>query len=351
MPVTEHAVPSTAPPRTGSTMRRSRTLPLSCVALLALASCSGSDDPGQEPATDVAGTTAAPSTAPEGHLVSPADSVQEARLRLPGGPDWLVADDSGVWVKRDNGSVDRIDPGTDEVSVTVDVGGDLCQGIGAGSGAVWACSGTDVVRIDPEAGTVTATYPVGKAFAQGHLVTGSGRLWVLTGDGSTLAGIDPATGATVTSVPLGARGTDVAVGEAGLWVVSGPDGQLLRIDPAGTVALRVTGIAQPIALAVTDQVWLGNATATLRIDPGTGTTQATSAIGLGPDGGLAVGRDGVWVRSADRFLVELDPGDATPVRGVSADVTSSGDITVAFGSVWTTAFDDAALFRVPDGGS
>ena len=97
-------------------MRRSLTLPLSCAALLALASCSGTDDPGQDTAADVAVTTAAPSTAPEGHLVSPADSVQEARLRLPGGPDWLVADDSGVWVKRDNGSVDRTAEVVDEVA-------------------------------------------------------------------------------------------------------------------------------------------------------------------------------------------------------------------------------------------
>ena len=53
------------------------------------------------------------------------------------------------------------------------------------------------------------------------------------------------------------------------------------------------------------------------------------------------------MRSADRFLIRLDPDTAEPVAGVAADVESSGDIVVAFGSVWTTAFDDAALFRLP----
>jgi hypothetical protein len=37
------------------------------------------------------------------------------------------------------------------------------------------------------------------------------------------------------------------------------------------------------------------------------------------------------------------------VSGVSADVESAGDAVVAFGSVWTTASDDAALFRLPAG--
>ena len=53
------------------------------------------------------------------------------------------------------------------------------------------------------------------------------------------------------------------------------------------------------------------------------------------------------MRSAERFLVRLDQETAEPVAGVSADVASSEDVLVAVDSVWTTAFDDAALFRLP----
>lgn len=319
---------------------------LAPVAALVLAACAPADvdEEADERPTEPAPST---STAPEGFPVVAADAVQEQRWRLPGGPDWLAVTDAGVWVKHDDGTVNRIAPDTGEIDLTVEVPGDLCQGLGAGLGAVWVCAGSDVVRLDPETGEAVATFAVGKAYSQGHLVAAFDRLWVLTGDGSTLVGVDPSTGDPVTTIPLGVRGTDLAVGEAGLWVVSQLDGQALRIDPAGTVAVRATGLDRPIGLSVTDQVWVGAAGGTSRIDPASGAIQASTDIGTGLDGGLAIAPDGIWVRTAERFLVRLDPDTAEPVGGVSADVESSGDVIVAFDSVWTTAFDDAALFRLP----
>jgi outer membrane protein assembly factor BamB len=322
---------------------------LVAVTALLLVACSAPDvdDGGNATPTTVAAPST--STAPEGFPVVTADAVQEQRWRLPGGPDWLAVDDHGLWVKRDDGTVDRIAPDTGEIELTVEIGGDLCQGLGVGLGAVWSCSGSDVVRLDPRTGEVTATLAVDKTFSQGHLVTAAGQLWVLTGDGSTLTGVDPDTGTTVTRIPLATQATDLAVGDAGLWVFSNVDGHVLRIDPAGTVALRATGFDRPTAIAVTDQVWVGAVGGTSRIDPDTGEILAASTIGTGHGGSLAVGPDGVWVRSPRRFLVRLDPDTATPVAGISADVQSGGDIAVAFDSVWTTAFDDAVLFRLPIG--
>ncbi|NYJ05559.1 hypothetical protein [Petropleomorpha daqingensis] len=277
-----------------------------------------------------------------------AEDIQEARLRLPGGPDWLAVAEDGVWVKRDDGTLDRIDPDTGKSALSVELGGGLCQGVGAGLGAVWACRDTDVVRVDPASGEVTAVFPLNKTASQGHLVTASGRLWVLAGDGSTLRGLDPATGAVVTTIALGARGTDVGAGPAGLWVASQPDGQVLRVDPdAGTVAVRATGLDRPLAVAVTDQVWAGGADATVRLDPSTGAVQVTTAVGIGLDGSIAAAGDGVFLRNGERFLVRLDAATGAPVSGVSADVESAGDVVVAFGSVWTTAYDDATMFRLP----
>jgi outer membrane protein assembly factor BamB len=321
--------------------------PPALAVVLALAGCAADDGRTDHPA---AATSAAPrSTAAEGFPVYAADDVQQARLRLPGGPDWLAVTDDGVWVKKDDGTLDRIDPDTGKSALSVELPpGDLCQGVGAGLGSVWACDGTDVLRIDPATGKVTATFRLNKTATQGHLVTASGRLWLLTGDGSTLLGVDPGTGQVVTTIPLAARGTDLGAGDAGLWVASQPDGQALRIDPdAGTVVVRATGLDRPLAVAVTDSVWVGGASATVRLDPASGAVQATAAIGVGLDGGLAADADAVWVRNDDRLLVRLDATDGTPVSGVSADVGNAGDVAVAFGSVWTTAADDASLFRLP----
>jgi hypothetical protein len=84
---------------------------LAPVTTLALVACSA---PAVDDTADAEPTGSAPmtSTAPEGFPVVAADAVQEQRWRLPGGPDWLAADDADVWIKRDDGTVNRIAPDT-----------------------------------------------------------------------------------------------------------------------------------------------------------------------------------------------------------------------------------------------
>src|SRR5690606_3107441 len=90
--------------------------------------------------TSPAAPVAPVSTAASATIAVPAEGMI-AELEVLGGPDWLAADDHGVWVKLDNGTVVLIDPATNSVVETFDVGGDPCQGLGAGDGAIWACSG------------------------------------------------------------------------------------------------------------------------------------------------------------------------------------------------------------------
>ncbi|MGY1743300.1 MULTISPECIES: outer membrane protein assembly factor BamB family protein [unclassified Blastococcus] len=284
-------------------------------------------------------------TAPAGFPVH--EVPDDAVVTLPS-PDWLATDGEAVWVRLDGGEVLLLDPETGETEATVAVGGDVCQGIGAGLGFVWSCSGTDIARVDPATGEVDATFPVNKAYSQGHLATAAGLLWVLTGDGGTLLGLDPATGAATTTVALGVRGTDLAAGEAGLWVVSAVDGAAVRVDP-GTAAVdrRVDGLGRPMVAAVTDQVWVSGGSTTTRIDPESGSVLVTAGFGTGQDGGLAVADDRVWVRNAEHFLVALDAADGRPVAGYSWDeATAGGDVLVAAGALWATAYQDRALVRL-----
>ncbi|WP_029430359.1 hypothetical protein [Blastococcus sp. URHD0036] len=335
-------------------MRIRPVVPLFC-ALLTVAACTDDATSSEAaPATAAArtpdvGAAVAASTAPEHYPVFPVPD--DAVVALPS-PDWLAADGEAVWVRLDGGQALRLDPRTGQTRATAklergrDV--DLCQGIGAGLGYAWSCSGTDVVRIDPDTGAVDATFPVGKTYSQGHLVTAAGLLWVLTGNGSTLLGLDPATGAVTSTVALGARGSDLAAGPAGLWAVSAPDGAALRIDPAtAAVDLRVGGLDGPAVAAVTDQVWVSGGSTTSRIDPVSGQVEVTAPFGSGADGGLAAGDGVVWVRSAQHFLVALDAEDGQPVAGYTwPDATSGGDVVLAAGTLWATAYDDRALFRL-----
>ena len=88
-------------------------------------------------------------------------------MELAGNPDWLAGYGGFVWVKRDLGMVSKVDStsGQQVAEVRADTKSHVyCQGIGAGGGAVWSCSGSDAVRIDPQSVSVTASVPVGKIF-------------------------------------------------------------------------------------------------------------------------------------------------------------------------------------------
>jgi hypothetical protein len=82
-----------------------------------------------------------------------------------------------VWVKRDDGFVTRIDPRSNKPSGQVGAYTDqqhYCQGIGAGGGAVWSCSGSNITRIAPDRMKIVASIPAGKVFDQWRLVFADG---------------------------------------------------------------------------------------------------------------------------------------------------------------------------------
>lgn len=276
----------------------------------------------------------------------PASEIQVARLELSGGPDWLAADDRGVWVKHDSGELLLVDPASQEAvdSVEVEAVASLCQGLGTAYDAVWTCAGADVVKVDPDSLEVVARFKVKKQALQGHLVGAFDRIWVLTSDGSHLVGIDPVADAVAIEADLPARCSDVAAGAAGLWLVCAVDDRVLRLDPATGRVIQDVELDNPVAIAVDSDVWVGTATTTVRLDPDSGEIVAEVEGGAAPDGWLALDDASVWIRNGEDFLVRIDRETGERVEQITADVTSGGDIIVVDGLVWTTAFDDGALF-------
>lgn len=310
---------------------------------------------GDENPSPAVGSTVAP-TIPPSTTVNPTTSLstggvaQLQQVEIFGGPDWLAADDTGVWVKLNVGEVQLVDPATATVvaEVTIHEPGDqLCQGIGTGFGSVWTCAGTDVVRVDPATRTVQSRLALNKISGQGHLVAHDDRMWVLTGTGDTLVGVDPTTEQVVTTIALPWRGSDVAAGAAGLWVVAASDGHVMRVDAdTGAVVVDVP-VADAVAITVGEGVWVGARSESVHIDPGTGAVVGTIDMGTGSFGSIAADGESVWVRNTTDFLVEFDAQSGEMVQTHTVDVESGGDILLAFGSVWTTAFDDSLLVAVP----
>ena len=293
------------------------------------------------------------SAASRAATASTVDDLGAMRLTLPGDPDWLAADEHGIWVQRASGELTLVDPATTTVAGAVALGTtDHCQGLGASYGAVWTCLSSDVIRVDPTTLEVVARLKVKKQALQGHLVGAFDRVWVLTSDGSNLVGIDPATNKVATEFELPARCSDVTIGDQVLWLPCNVDDRVLKLDPfTGEVLLNVA-VDNPTQVAVDTEVWVGTATITLRLDPMSGDVLVAADAGTSPDGGIALADGSVWVRNGNDFLAELDRRTGARIQQVTAEVTSGGDMLVLDGEIWTTAFDDQQLFRLdPSPGS
>ena len=266
------------------------------------------------------------------------------------GPDWLVAAAGSVWVKADSGTVTRIDPAHDSVLATITVASpeidNLCQGIGGTDEAIWTCAPEGrVVRIDPATNEVVATVDAAKSTDQGTIPVADGRAWILSGDGSRLVGI--AGDAVDRTVELGTRCTDLGGSSGAVWAVCPIDDQVLRIDPvAGRVELRVTGLDNPRSVAVADSVWVNFAGGIAKMDAATGAVEAVADAQPGTGGAIHATSDEVWVREQGRFLRRIDAGTAQVIEEFTAPEQSAGSLLVAFGSLWTTAYDDDVLYRL-----
>jgi len=305
------------------------------VLVLALAACG--DD---EPDSPSAGESAAPE-------VTSVEDVQVATLTLTGEPDWLAADEHGLWVQQGSGELVLVDPTTNEQAGSVDVGAaELCQGLGASFGAVWTCEGSDVVRVDPDTFEVVARLKVKKQAVQGHLVGDFEHVWVLTGDGSSLVGIDPATNRVATEFELPARCSDVSLAADALWLPCRVDDRVLKVDPASGKVLLDVDLDNPVEIAVDGDVWIGTATSTVQLNPDTGEVLAELDAGSEPDGGVDLDADSVWVRNSEDFLLQFDRETGAQVQQITADVTSGGDMLILDGNIWISAYDDQTLFRL-----
>lgn len=313
------------------------------VLLLLVVTGACSSDDGDE--------SAGSSSANSGEVVSSVDDVLVAQLTLVGGPDWLAADSNGLWVRHDSGELTLVDPETNQVVDSADLGDpDLCAGLGAAYDSIWTCGASEVLRVDPESLEVVSRFAVKKQAVQGHLVGGFDRIWVLTSDGGSMVGIDPATNEVATEFELPARCSDVTVGVDALWLPCALDDRVLKVDPSSGEVLLDLAIDNPVSVAVDTDVWVGAAGVTLQLDPTTGEVLAEVAAGAAPDGGVALDEKSVWVRNGEDFLIQVDRQTGARVQQLTAEVTSGGDLLVLDGDVWTTAFDDEVLFRIdPDG--
>lgn len=225
----------------------------------------------------------------------------------------------------------------------------FCQGIGSGGGAVWSCSGTDVVRIDPKRLQVSASVPVGKVFDQGRLVFAEGKIWVLSGEGDRLVGIDTTTAGVGPRVELPVPCNELGSGGDMVWAFCPRDGKVLAVDPSSASVEAQLELEEPsVGFASERDLWVGSDGSLVRVDLETLKPVARFAnLDPGHEGTVAIDGENVWVRTEAGFLHRIDASSNTVAERIEpANALSGGDVLVEAGSVWATAFDDNLLIRL-----
>jgi YVTN family beta-propeller protein len=132
----------------------------------------------------------------------------------------------------DDGTVARIDPVTNQVIGTIDVGGQPFDMV-VGFDALWVADEArdSVTRIDPRTNRTIATIPVGRR--PNGLAIGEGSVWVANVLGHTVSRIDPTANRVVTDIKIGLLNCcpvhDVEVAGGMVWAIG--FGAIQRIDP------------------------------------------------------------------------------------------------------------------------
>jgi hypothetical protein len=268
----------------------------------------------------------------------------QAEIPTPFG-SWLTYYDGSIWVKRDDGHVNRVDPHANKR--TGRVGSftgqeNYCQGIGAGGGAVWSCEQGAITRIDPRTLKIVARIHVAKAFDQGRYAFAGGRIWLITGtDGNQLTGIDPVTNKPGPPIRLPYGCGDLAPGGDAVWVLCPVNGHIAKVDVANRRVDATAAIPSTYnGYATSTDLWVGSNSDLVRVDATTLKPKAVFKLaGPGQSGDVTVDGTNVWVSTSGGHLYEIDATTNSVIEHVTPppQLGGGGSLISAAGSLWNTA--------------
>jgi virginiamycin B lyase len=281
------------------------------------------------------------------------EDMGATRITVQGEPDWVIVVDGVPWVTAGAGLV-PLDPVTGAPGTVVPVEGITCTGLDAAYGAIWAatCQNHSITRIDPATGTVVARTELpegGDVQEEGSVAAGEGGVWVITND-ARLHRVSPKTNKVTGSWPLPGGAAAVRAGHGSLWVTVSDDDQVLRInpkDPSERTAIDVGDLPRFLAVG-DDGVWVMNqaGASVTHLSP-EGKVVATIKVADIPirGGDIAVGGGYTWVRTWDSLLVRVGPTPDDVLR--MGPVSGSGGVAADANTVWLSAHDVAAMWRLP----
>jgi streptogramin lyase len=271
-------------------------------------------------------------------------------------PDWPLNALGSIWVNRETGEIERIDPDREEIVATIDTDGYPCQNTVVAAGDLWTidCSTSELLRLDPSKRRIEARIPIDGLPRQtfGSIAFAAGRIWVQAfGEGGYyVVAVDPASEKPADPVFVGKEAAGMAASGDHLWISNPFEGAVYEFDTAsGQVVGTLEGLDEPRWLvAAAESVWVlneGDGTVT-RIDEETAEVEATVDAGDAGSGGYIVSGDGaVWARPSGKLYVRIDPATNAITHEVAGDF-GVGGLALGFGSIWATALEEGKLWRL-----
>jgi len=267
------------------------------------------------------------------------------------GPMGVAVGFGSVWVAdHGDGTVSRIDPGTNRVAATIRVGHGPGH-VAAGYGSVWVTDDRDdaLWRIDPRSNVARRTHVGGRISCVPAL--GLGKVWVTVWDPPTLVEVDAATGRVLTHIAIDPQPLGVQFADRSLWAASAErGGHLQRIDPTTRkIVARVSLLSDWSWLqspAVGDgAVWVANPFIKTIARVNARTNELLAIIDVGYMAVATFAEGALWVADMTGRLSRIDP-TTYRITDVVRTGTSLGGVAVGFGSIWAPSYASDAVSRL-----
>jgi class 3 adenylate cyclase/streptogramin lyase len=205
--------------------------------------------------------------------VTPAtNDVRDApRPQCCSGLWFITGDDERLWIASyTNANIVSFDPQRRQFGSAVCCGV-VADAIALGESALWVVEREDeqVVRMNPDTGSIETTIPIGAPRLQGltfrrpevqsAVAAGESGVWVVDAVEGLVWQIDPVQNRVKQTISVGAGAKAVAIGFGSVWVANGLTGTVSRIDPSsGHVIKRIKVAARLAGIATAGgAVWVG----------------------------------------------------------------------------------------------
>ena len=268
-----------------------------------------------------------------------------AIIKVEGYPDFLAADENGVWVTND-GRVEKFVFGNEKPVMSVSMP-TPCGAMAVGFGSLWvtSCETKSLYRIDLLSGKITAIIETGIADSEGELsvAVGAGSVWLLTNVNGELSRIDPHLNKITRRINVLPNSFAVAFGFNAVWITNTASGSVQKIDPNEEKVIATIPVGKtPRFLSVgAGAVWtLNQEDGTVsKINPVNNKMVSTIAVdAIGSGGDIATSDTKVYVRAKSPLLSVID-ASTNKVSLRYGPSSGSGAVRVENEKIWITSHD------------